>query len=82
MTVLERFEFRTVTELKGLTDNLPISLQLLLSASTVTITDSTAIAITILRNVVVRSNLHSTARRGNAAAPPGVFRAQGLRAIR
>ena len=37
MTVLEQFEFRIITEKKS-SDNLPISLQLLLSASDTTIT--------------------------------------------
>jgi len=37
VTVLKEFEFRIVTELLGLTEDLPISLQLLLSASRPTI---------------------------------------------
>ena len=49
MTVLERFEFRIITELLGLTEDLPISLQLLLSASAVTIGHLARIATTILK---------------------------------
>ena len=37
MTVLNEFEFRIVTELLGLTEDLPILLQLLLSASAPTV---------------------------------------------
>jgi hypothetical protein len=49
VTVPEEFGFRTVTELLGLTDNLPISLQLLLPASPITIAHSGKIAITDFR---------------------------------
>jgi len=47
VTVLERFEFRIITELLGLTEDLPISLQLLLSASAATIGHFATIATTI-----------------------------------
>ena len=50
MTVPEGFGFRIITERLGLTDNLPISLQLLLSASAVTIGHCARIATTLLEN--------------------------------
>ena len=70
MTVPEGFGFRTVTELLGLTDNLPISLQLLLSASAATIAHSCRIAITHFRT---ESN---SLRRDTASSQSAVARAR------
>ena len=86
MTVPEEFGFRTVTELLGLTDNLPISLQLLLSASTVTITHPGRIATTDFRRLRPREAAHNpvelkvpyvnSLRRNAASSQSSVARAR------
>ena len=59
MTVPEEFGFRIITELLGLTDNLPISLQLLLSASAATIAYSVGIATTDFKGLRPREAAHN-----------------------